>query len=377
MKLVIDENISFAKEAFGKIGKVKLMHGREITNKDLNDVDVLIVRSITKVNKSLLENTNVKFVGTATIGRDHIDIDYLNEAGIAFSDAKGCNAYAVVEYVITAITEWANRNRKNFSDLTLGIVGVGEIGSKVDYYARKLGLKTIPNDPPRQRTETGIDFYSLEEVFEADIITIHTPLTLSGADKTFHLFNEKNLFNVKEGSLFINAARGEVVDNKQLINLISKKNLEIVLDVWENEPAINTELLKLVNVATPHVAGYSLEGKVNGTKIIYDALCKHFKITATWKPLLTPPADNFMRPKDFVTENGLYDYILKSIYDIKADSEKTKNNILSDLNSVGKNFDLLRKNYSLRREFNNYFIPGNIVSDKWKQILASFRFNFI
>jgi len=374
MKIVVDENVAFAEEAFSKFGEVRLMQGREIDHSVLKDADALIVRSITKIDKTLLEGTSVSFVGTATIGTDHVDLEYVNKRSIGFADAKGCNADAVAEYVSTAIFSAAVKKNISLKDKTIGIVGVGNIGSRVAKYAQTFGLKVLMNDPPRQKKESNTAFVSLEEILTADIITIHTPLTYEGEDKTFHLFNRSNLVHVKEGTIFINASRGEVVDNTALSDLFDKKKPTVILDVWENEPNIDRELIKKVLFATPHVAGYSLEGKINGTKMMVEAMNKFFNKNILWQPTL-PECENpaITVSANLSIEETLYS-LFKEIYDIEKDSKRLKT-FSGNKESLGKYFDTLRKEYPLRREFTNYSIKANVLSERLEKILKVLRFN--
>lgn len=374
MNLVVDENIALASEAFSRFGNVELMHGRKISNSNLLHSDALIVRSITKVNEELLKNTPVKFVGTATIGTDHIDLEYLSRSGIYFSDAKGCNADAVAEYVFTVIFRFAAEKGFNVKDKTIGVVGVGNIGSRIVRLAKALGMNVIMNDPPRQRESGSKDFVPLDEIYSADIITLHVPLNKDGIDKTVHLFNEANLSKLKDDTIFINASRGQVVDNQALSSLLDKKHLNVVLDVWENEPQINLELLKKVKFGTPHIAGYSLEGKINGTVMIYNALCKSLNQKPDWMPDIPPVENNvFEITHDKNFEKNL-DSIFTKIYNIKSDDDSMRK--MFDLNKeeAGKYFDSLRKNYPLRREFPNYTIKLTSPDDELTRILTSFRF---
>ncbi len=282
LNIVVDENIAFAKQAFNEFGNVILLPGREITNDKLRNTQILIIRSVTQINETLLKNTPVMFVGTTTIGTDHIDLDYLKKNNIAFCDAKGCNAYSVAEYVIAALIDISVKLNFSLKDKTIGIVGVGNVGSKVAEFAEAFGMKVLLNDPPLQRNGVKKNFVNLEKILSADIITLHTPLNLTGTDKTFHLLNINNLKQIKDGAVLINTARGAVINNTDLLEVIESKNLKVVLDVWENEPDIKIELLKQVLIATPHIAGYSLEGKINGTKIIYNSLCTYLKIRPTF-----------------------------------------------------------------------------------------------
>ncbi len=377
LNLVIDENIAYAKEAFQQFGNVTLVQGRKITNSILSCTDTLIVRSITKVNGELLKNTPIKFVGTATIGTDHVDMNYLSHQEICFSDAKGCNADAVAEYVFTAIFKIAAKENIAIKDKTIGVVGVGNIGSRIARLAEALGMNVLKNDPPLQRTSGRKDFVPLEKIYDADIITLHVPLNLDGKDKTVHLFNEENLKLLKNDSIFINASRGQVVDNKALLDIIDKKNLRVVLDVWENEPDINIYLLKEVKFASPHVAGYSLEGKVNGTLMIYNALCKFLNTKPAWKPDLPQVENSIIQidSKDIFEKklNGVF----SSIYDIKRDDEQMRNLLSLPGKERSKYFDSLRKNYPFRREFNNFKINRNSIDDNLYKILKAFRFTII
>jgi len=374
MKIVVDENVAFAEEAFSKFGEVRLLHGREIDSSVLKDADALIVRSITKINKALLEGTSISFVGTATIGTDHVDLEYLNERSIRFADAKGCNADAVTEYVFTALFSAAVKKNISLKGKTIGVVGVGNIGSRIVKLAEVYGLKVLMNDPPRQKNESNPEFLPLEEILTADIITIHTPLTFDGEDKTFHLFNKKNLRQIKEGTIFINASRGEVVDNDALSNLLDEKKITAVLDVWENEPNIDQELIKKVLYATPHVAGYSLEGKINGTKMMVDKMNKFFNKNVLWQPTL-PTCENpaITVSANLSIEETLYS-LFKKIYDIEEDTKRLKT-FSGNKESLGKYFDLLRKEYPLRREFTNYSIKAKTLPAELAKFLQALRFN--
>jgi erythronate-4-phosphate dehydrogenase len=372
--IIIDENIAFAEEAFSKFGNVKLMHGREIDNDALKSASVLIIRSITKVNETLLKDTSIKFLGTATIGTDHIDLEYLKSHEIAFADAKGCNADAVAEYIFTALLKLTNRENYSLMGKTIGVVGAGNIGSLIVKLAKALGMNVLINDPPLERKFGRKIFVPLEEIYNSDIITLHVPLNKDGLDKTVHLFDYENIGKIKNEAIFINASRGQVVNNKALLDIIPKKNLSVVLDVWENEPGINIELLKRVNIGTPHIAGYSLEGKVNGTLMIYNALCKFLGETPSWKPVL-PAVES---PEINIKQSGSLELKLnemfKSIYNIQKDDEKIREMINIPGDEAGRYFDSLRKNYPLRREFSNYKIKLNNNKKSLETILRPFRF---
>ena len=374
MKLIVDENIALAKEAFSGFGELKLMNGRSITNNEVKNSDVLIVRSITEVNQELLKDSKVQFVGTATIGTDHIDLDYLKNKKIAFADAKGCNADSVAEYVFTALFKVASEEKISLRDKTIGIVGIGNIGSRVVRLAESFGMKALKNDPPLERKRIGKNYVALNEILEADIITFHVPLNLEGIDKTFHLLNEGRLNELKREKIIINTSRGPVIDNNALLKENEKKNFNLILDVWENEPSINTKLLDKAKVGTPHIAGYSFEGKVNGTKMIYDALCKHLKKETKWQLVLPKIEQRELRiPEGKTDEEKLY-RLFSSIYNLESDDSRLRE--ISNYNNDEqiKYFDRLRKEYPIRREFSNFTVTVSNEDKNLKPILTNFRF---
>jgi len=375
LRLIVDENIAFADKAFAQFGKVNLMPGREIINSALMDTDVLIVRSITNVNEDLLKNTPVKFVGTATIGTDHIDLDYLKCKNIFFTDAKGCNAFSVAEYIAASLLNLAVKFDFSLKDKSIGIVGVGNVGSKVAAFAEALGMTVLLNDPPLKRIGDKRNFVELDEIFKCDIVTLHTPLNLDGIDKTYHLFNNDNLNKLKDGAILINSSRGAVISNSDLLTAIENKNLKVVLDVWENEPDINIELIKNVLIATPHIAGYSYEGKVNGTKIIYQSLCEYLGEDKTFKfDLPIPKEPTLIFNNSNKLETGLND-LISAVYFIQDDDNRMRKIIKMEKDDRIKYFDLQRKNYPRRREFNNYTIEASNITISIKETLRKLRFN--
>ena len=350
MKIVADPNIPFVQEAFGLLGEVHLVPGREITAAAAREADVLLVRSVTPVNAALLDGTRVKFVATATIGTDHIDQEHLSRAGIGFASAQGSNANSVAEYVTAAMLEMAHRQKFRLRDKTIGVIGVGNVGSRVLRYVEALGLRVMPNDPPRQRAENLPRFVSSERILaEADIITLHVPLTRAGADATFHLFDKGKLALLEQRRpVILNTSRGAVVDNKALLKAVDGERLGgVVLDVWENEPNISPELLDVVDLGTPHIAGYSFDGKVNGTRMIYHAVCKFFGIAPSWEPTL-PPAT--VPRIELTVSSGEDDEevlrrVVRRVYDITADDGALRKSV--------RTFDEQRAKYPIRREFFN------------------------
>lgn len=338
MKVVIDEKIPYIADALASMGcDVVALPGVAIENAHLRDASALFVRTRTICNESLLAGTAVRFIGTATIGYDHIDAAYCAKNNIAWSNAAGCNAGAVLQYVQSVVYAWAGCRKCSLKGLTLGIVGVGEIGSRVARWAASAGLELLLNDPPRAaRGESG--FASLAEVAErSDIITFHPTLNRSGAFPSYHLADDAFFSRMGRCRLFINASRGPVVDNGALLRALSQNSsLDAVLDVWEGEPEINIPLLNKVYIATPHIAGYSAEGKMNATTIVLQAFARFFDCEHLL-PRLSLPAPT---PSQVVASSQS-DALLK-IYSPFDDSATLKA-------SPGR-FEDLRNNYNLRRE---------------------------
>ncbi len=374
MKIIVDENIPFGREAFENFGKVELHNGREINASLCKNADALIVRSITKIDKELLDNSSVKFVGTATIGTDHIDQNYLEKKKIAFSSAAGCNSYSVAEYVFSALTYFANKYKFNLGKQSIGVVGYGNIGKKVVTIAETLGMQVVVNDPPLQRTTSERHFSTLEEALKCDIVTFHVPLNKSGIDKTIHLLNEENISLIKEGTILINSSRGKVVSNEVLKKRLENKNdIRTVLDVWETEPNYDSELLKLVSIGTPHIAGYSYEGKVNGTVMIYKALSQHLSVNSNWKPKLIEVVDNKIECNGSETEEELLLKLFSKSYSIIEDDALMRQGLNLPLNEKLEHFDRLRKKYRIRRELNNFEVSLNYDNLKLKNLLKILR----
>lgn len=378
MKILADENIPQVKEAFSQFGEVRLTHGRYITNEMLTGIDILLVRSITNVNEDLLADTNVKFIGTATIGTDHIDKEYLKSRNIYFADAAGCNSFSVAEYVIAALTDLFIKKKKTFVNKRIGIVGFGNIGTKVDRFANAIGLRAIINDPPLERKLGRGNFKELEKALDCDIVTFHVPLNKSGVDKTYHLLNQDNLDQIKTGSLLFNTSRGPVVKNSSLKErLLAGKDIDLVLDVFENEPKIDLDLLSMADIGTAHIAGYSLEGKLNGTYFIYKKLCNYLNCQATWQPVYPIISDPIIEIDTRKEIEEILSEIIKRIYDINFDSQLLKKSAIEKIEEPGKYFDQLRKTYRIRREFINYTIKLSSPNERLKNLLETLRFKVI
>lgn len=351
MKILVDENMPYARELFSRLGEVRAVPGRPIPTDALTDADALMVRSVTKVNEALLGDKAIKFVGTATAGTDHVDQPWLAQAGIGFSAAPGCNAIAVVEYVFSALLMLAERDGFALADRTVGIVGVGNVGGRLQKRLEALGIKTLLCDPPRADNGDEGDFRSLDDlVAEADVITFHTPLYKEGQYKSLHLADETLIRSLKPGTILINACRGPVVDNAALLKCLEAgQELSVVLDVWEPEPDLNLALLDKVDLGTSHIAGYTLEGKARGTTQVFEAYSQFIGQPQEVALSTLLPAPEFGRislhgPLDQPTLKRL----VHLVYDVRRDDAP-----LRKVAGIPGEFDKLRKNYLERREWSS------------------------
>ena len=360
MRFVVDKNIPFAREAFEQFGEVSVVETAQLTNGAVRDADVLIVRSETRVDATLLDGSRVRFVGTATIGTDHVDMDFLSSRGIAFASAPGSNSNSVKEYVVASLLHLACGKGMQLRGKTIGVVGVGNVGGKVAAAARSLGLEVLENDPLLARQSGDKRFLPLDDLMECDIITIHVPLTREGTDPTFHLFDRDRFRRMKPGIIFINTSRGGVADTVALKEAILERRIShAVLDVWENEPAIDTELLSISTLGTPHIAGYSLDGKINGLLMIRQAVCNHFSLQSMWDPatLAALPMGNTVGiPAGTPRPEEVLHHIVKHCYDISADDAALRRLLNDAPDERSRSFSRLRSGYGVRREFSNYSV---------------------
>lgn len=362
MKIVADENIPFVKECFSSVGEITTIHGRQITPEILKDADALLVRSITKVNKELLEGSNVKFVATATIGFEHIDIDYLTSKKIGFAAAPGSNANSVAEYMVSALLNLAEKYNFEISKKSIGIVGGGNVGSRAEKKAKAIGMKVVLNDPPLKRQTRDEKYRPIEEIYDCDIVTLHTPLTKEGEDKTYHLADEKFFKSLKKDVIFFNTCRGGVNDTQALKKAITSRKIKAcVLDVWEKEPNIDVELLQIADFGTPHIAGYSYDGKIVGMIMIYNTFCKFFGTSPRFSAKDFLPKPQIERIIITEKEKNPLLSTVNMLYDIKQDDARLKLIKNEPAEKRGAYFDSLRKNYPVRREFHNTIIS---VKDK-------------
>lgn len=366
MKIICATNMPFVMEAFSTLGEACILEGRDISAADVRDAEILALRSTTRVNRTLLKGSKVRFVGTATIGTDHLDLEYFQEAGIQWCFAPGCNANSVSEYITAALLTLGERHAITLAGKTLGVIGVGNVGSRVVSKARALGMRVLMNDPPRARAQreckisnSGFrneEFVDLDQVLaEADIITVHVPLTKEGPDKTLHLADGSFFERARKGLVFINAARGAVVDTPALLKALdSGKVSHVVLDTWEGEPQYRTDILDRVDIGTPHIAGHSFEGKVMGTVMVYREACRFLGVPSAWSheplmpPTLVPLVDVDAAGRD---DEAVLREVVKKLYDIEADDRRFRESAVADGAVRAKAFDRLRKDYPERREF--------------------------
>lgn len=374
MKIVADANIPFVSECFSSIGDVAVVSGREIAASVVADADCLLVRSVTAVNSDLLAESSVRFVGTATIGFEHIDVDFLTKQNIGFASAPGSNANSVAEYVVAAMLEVARKHKFQLEGKSIGIVGVGNVGSKVAKKAKVLGMKVYLNDPPLQRESGDAKYLAIEKLYDCDFVTLHTPLSFEGVDKTFHLADERFFKSLKAGSVFLNTSRGGVVDTAALKDTIRSGKLKsAVLDVWEDEPNIDVELLQMVDIGTPHIAGYSLDGKVTGMIVIYKAACEYFGFESKFGigSFLAEPAVALLEIKMAAgDEQNVLRETVEKIYNISEDDSRLRWILDRSIGKRGKFFDGLRKEYPVRREFQNTRV---VVKDKSSNLADKLR----
>lgn len=344
MKVVVDNKIPFINEAIEKIAdEVIYSSGSNFTPTLVKDADALIIRTRTYCNRALLKGSKVRFIATATIGFDHIDTEYCREAGIEWTNAPGCNSASVAQYLQSSLLLLQQLKGKNLSELTLGVIGVGNVGSKVIKVARELGMRVLQNDLPREDIEGSTEYSSLQTLAErCDILTFHTPLYKEGKYKTYHLVDAAFFQSLKRRPVIINTSRGEVIETQALLNALETGTIsDAIIDVWENEPNINPTLLNKVFLGTPHIAGYSADGKANATRMSLDALCHFFKLKADY--LITPP-----QPENptIIAASTAEAYL--QMYEPRKDSEALK--------SHPELFEKLRGDYPLRREKESYQI---------------------
>jgi erythronate-4-phosphate dehydrogenase len=356
--IFIDENIPQGREAFSAYGEVRTFHGRELKQADLKQADALLIRSITKVNAGLLDGTPVRFVGTATIGVDHVDQEHLRNAGIGFAAAPGCNARSVAEYFTAALLHLRVHRGLSLEGKTVGIIGYGNVGKQIARVAPQLGLKVLLCDPPLQQAGESGTFLSMKDLIaQSDILTTHVPLTKTGAHATLKMLNREALERFAGPKVFMNTSRGEVADGDALLWALANNKLShLVLDVFPGEPHIDPKLADSADLISPHIAGYSIQGKLNGTAQILDAFLDHFKLekkSAVKMPV--PPQPVIAWPRGVDCETGMH-HCVKHCYDILHDDIGLRRSLNDP--ELAKHFDHLRKTYPVRHQFAGFSVTG-------------------
>jgi erythronate-4-phosphate dehydrogenase len=364
MKIVADNKIPYLKGVLEPYAEVVYKPGSQISNRDVRDADAMIVRTRTQCNENLLKDSNIKFIATATIGFDHIDQEYLNSQNIMWTNAPGCNSSSVQQYIASVL---ATLDDSLPEKPTIGIVGLGNVGTKVEKLARILDMEVLRNDPPRERAEGGTHWSAFEEILDrSDLVTLHVPLNTKGKDKTHHMIDEKVLSRIPGNTILINTSRGEVVDNAALKKALNRSQLRTaVLDVWENEPVIDRELLNQVKLGTPHIAGYSRDGKANGTAQSVRAISRFFGLgLENWYPTNIEPPQN---PVIRLNTSG------KTSREILCESILATYNVKDDdlrLREKPDTFEKQRGDYPARREFNAYRLETDpdLSDSTWQKL---------
>ena len=370
LTIVADDKIPYLKGLLEPFGSVRYLPGGKITKEDLAHADALITRTRTKCNEALLAGTPVRFIASATIGFDHIDTEYCRKNNIFWTNAPGCNAESVAQYITFVLLQDAVKQKSSLQGKVLGIIGVGNVGSRIARNAKALGMTVLLNDPPRARKEGEGSFTELPVLLErSDYITCHTPLNMGGEDNSFHLADKPFFEAMKNDAFFINSSRGEVCDNKALKEALQDGKIRAAaLDVWENEPEMDLELLDLLQCATPHIAGYSADGKSNGTAMSILSFLRYFALEEQFDPsaLQKPPVPENPRItlEEGRTETEQLFQAVKGAYDIGQDDAR--------LRESPQDFEKLRANYPFRREFDSYKV--NHGSAAVREILAALRF---
>ncbi len=374
MKIIIDNKIPYIRGVLEPYAEVIYLPGVDTTADLVRDADALITRTRTPCNKETLEGSKVKLIATATIGFDHIDTEYCKAAGIRWANAPGCNAESVNQYVTSALLAYATCRGIGLKGKTIGIVGVGEVGSRVAKTCRVLGMNVLLNDPPRQRQEGAADFVSLQMIREkADIISFHVPLNRGGRDNTFHMVDDDFLNGLGKSPLLINTCRGEVFDSSAVIRARRQNRVSgLIIDCWEHEPGLDLDLLELADIGTPHIAGYSRDGKANGTMVSVQLVSRFFKLGLDdWQPVDVEPAPHpvIRLDGDGQTEQSLLASAIRSTYDIETDDSALREN--------PHVFEQLRGDYPVRREFDSHTVKTVNVSPAVIQKLKALGFTVL
>ncbi len=374
MRIVVDAKIPFLKGILDPVAEVVYADPAQITRDLVKNADALIVRTRTRCDARLLEGSSVRFIATATIGYDHIDTAYCESNGIAWTNAEGCNSSSVQQYIASTLMALAHGRGFTLAGKTIGIVGVGNVGKKVERLCRALGMRVLKNDPPRARSEGPSEFVSLDTiVHEADILTFHVPLNMAGEDKTYHLGDRQFLNHLRSPQILINTSRGEVLETGSLTESLRARRIAgCVLDVWEQEPNIDRTLLEFVTLATPHIAGYSVDGKANGTAMSVRALSRHFNLGLdSWFPAHIPtPSQTVLNVECTGKKNEqILSELIIATYDVRSDDRR--------LRASPETFEHQRGAYPLRREFPVYSVTLDHATPETTSLVKEIGFTLV
>lgn len=362
MKIIADENIAQVADYFGNEGELNVMPGRAIDPQAVMDADVLLVRSVTVVDENLLKHSKCKFVGTATSGIDHIDVEWLAENNIGLGWARGCNAESVVDYVFSALASLSEKKYFDWRNLSYGIVGCGEVGSRLATKLLAMQCRVFIYDPFLDASHPlAANFTTYDSVLKQDVITFHVPITTVSPWPTYHMLGRREFELFSSQKILLNAARGAVIDNEALLARLKQfPQQRVVLDAWEGEPGIDPDLMKRVAIATPHIAGYSREGKLNGTRMVHAQFRNFFGLREAGKPDVDTQKIMIEIPKSRRPLTQLNQLVRKA-YDVMRDHADMQK--LSHVSDIGAEFDALRKNYPARREFSAFSVRGSDLAE--------------
>jgi erythronate-4-phosphate dehydrogenase len=357
MIIAVDNAIPFWQETFPLLGEVRPFAGRNVSHPVIQDADALIVRSVTAVDKNLLEGSSIRFVATTTVGTDHLDVSYLESRGIFVASAAGSMANAVSEYVITALLAVAQKKGWELARMSLGIIGVGNIGKKVDQKARALGMTVLLCDPPLKDLMGDPKYLPFDEVLEADILTFHVPLTLNGAYPTWHMINHETLRRLTRRQFLLNSSRGDVISQNDVIAaLVHGRIAGAAIDVWQDEPHIDQGLMDLVDIGTPHIAGYSLDARIRATEMIFQQLCNFCKASHFWESRRHYPETKRITLDSACRGEEAYRAAVLKAYDLLGEDQKLRTLQNLPAPEAAKGFDRLRAEYRLRPEFPHFAV---------------------
>ncbi|MBN8218585.1 MAG: 4-phosphoerythronate dehydrogenase [Spirochaetes bacterium] len=379
LRILADENIPSAVQALSPLGEVALFKGRELRKEHLAACDALVVRSVTRVDRKLLEGTPVRFVATATAGTEHVHEDDLAALGVQFASAPGSNATSVVEWVLSALSPWLRDQNRSFEGLTVAIIGCGNVGGRLCKALEALGAKVLPVDPPLAEKTGDRRYVTLKEVVDADVLTFHVPHVEGGPHPTVGMVSQSFLSTLRSKPLFINASRGEVVDEGALLGALDGGYVrDLMLDVWQGEPRIRPELLNRCLLSTPHIAGYAFTAKLKGLQMVVDALCRWLGKPGywDWRSSLGPEA-NPVRAMPAHPSESFEEYlnrVIQSAYDVRRDSRALRE---GPVGALAAHFDRLRKEYPRRSEWECHTIQAGPIPAPWRKNLESIGFKVI